>query len=166
MSGDELVIARIARLLDKVKLDYVLIGGAAAALQGLPLVTADVDVYVRDTKKNMDKIKQFAKLLGGAISEPLAPVGGLIRVSGAEVSVDIVFQLSSGTSFNFVRSRAKTIRVEQVKVKVASLEDILPAKKAAGRARNQKGIMLIEQTIKIIKATRRPNRRRRRGNFS
>lgn len=43
------ILAHIAQLLAKHRLDAVLIGNAAAALQGAPVTTVDLDFMFRDT---------------------------------------------------------------------------------------------------------------------
>ena len=45
LSADELLFLR---LLHEKRVDYLVVGLAAAALQGAPLVTQDVDLWFRD----------------------------------------------------------------------------------------------------------------------
>jgi hypothetical protein len=75
------LLARIARILEEQGLEAVLIGNAAAALQGAPVTTVDFDFMFRKTPANMrklkalavalDAVKSFAKLVTGTISVSL-----------------------------------------------------------------------------------------------
>jgi hypothetical protein len=55
------ILAEIARLLDDCGLEAVLIGNAAAALQGAPVTTTDFDFLFRKTPVNLWKLKAFAR---------------------------------------------------------------------------------------------------------
>ena len=50
-------LVEIADSLKRVALDAVLIGNAAAALQGAPVTTVDFDFMFRKTPRNLQKIR-------------------------------------------------------------------------------------------------------------
>ena len=66
------MLARIAQLLERHGLEAVLIGNAAAALQG--------DFLFRKTPANLKKLKTIASDLGAVILRPYYPVSGLFRI--------------------------------------------------------------------------------------
>ena len=74
------MLARIAQLLERHGLEAVLIGNAAAALQGTPVTTIDVDFLFRKTPANLKKLKAIASDLGAVILRPYYPVSGLFRI--------------------------------------------------------------------------------------
>jgi hypothetical protein len=49
------ILARVAQLLERHGLEAVLIGNAAAALQGAPVTTVDLDFLFRRTPANVRK---------------------------------------------------------------------------------------------------------------
>jgi hypothetical protein len=57
------LLAEIARRLHEASLEAVLIGSAAAALQGAPVTTVDFDFLFRPTPRNLAKLKQVADSL-------------------------------------------------------------------------------------------------------
>ena len=63
------------------RLDAVLIGNAAAAMQGAPVTTVDFDFMFRDTTANMQKLKRVAKRLDAVILRPVYPVSKLYRLT-------------------------------------------------------------------------------------
>jgi hypothetical protein len=73
------VLARIAALLERHGL-AILIGNAAAALQGAPVTTVDSDFFFRKTPANLKKLKRIAADLGAVALQPYYPVSGLIRL--------------------------------------------------------------------------------------
>ena len=149
MSPDEALLERIVAALKKVKLEAILVGNVAAVLQGVPVMTQDIDLFVRDTELNRKKIKLFAEELGLSIFKRDEAVSEVITVEGPDMVVDFVFRLSPDQKFESVRSRAKKIKIGRYYCKVATLEDILKAKKAANRPKDRAVLKLIEDTIKV-----------------
>ena len=61
------LLTRIAQLLHRHGLEAVLIGNAAAALQGAPVTTVDFDFLIRRTPANVRKLTAIAA--AGAIGD-------------------------------------------------------------------------------------------------
>ncbi|HEX9652545.1 MAG TPA: hypothetical protein VGA99_02445 [bacterium] len=112
-------------------LQVVFIGNAAAVLHGVPVLTQDVDLMVREHPQLSKKLTRFAEIFGVKLTEPYQPVSKVIRAVGRSVGIDFVFSLSSQKSFESVRSRATRLRIGNRRVWVASLEEIVDAKEAA-----------------------------------
>jgi hypothetical protein len=83
------VLFRIAKLLEKHGLEAVLIGNAAAALQGAPVTTVDFDFMFRKTPANMRKLKALAAALDAVILRPYYPASDLYRMVRDEDGLQI-----------------------------------------------------------------------------
>ena len=55
----EPLLKRVTRLLAKHRLETVLIGNAAGAIQGSPVTTLDLDFMFRKTAANLEKLEHF-----------------------------------------------------------------------------------------------------------
>ncbi len=158
MSVEEKLLSDIAGAAARVRLEFILIGNAAASVLGTPITTEDIDLFVRHTPRNLRKIKALAGLLGGAVYEPFAPVSRMQRVMTPEVSVDFIFELSSRKKFESVRSRASRVKLGGREVLVASLADVIAAKEAAGRPKDKAALHALKNTLRtrqqMEKATR------------
>jgi len=132
------LLARVVAALDSQKLEAVLIGNAAAAMQGAPVTTLDFDFMFRDTPTNLRKLKAVAASLDAMILRPFYPVSKLYRVvdDASGLQADFMPVIHGVRSFEGLRSRATEHAVGKIKVKVASLPDIIASKKAAGRDRD------------------------------
>src|SRR5207253_2830443 len=62
-----LYLVEIGRALEHVGLEAVLIGNAAAALQGAPVTTVDFDFLFQKTPRNLRKMKALARVLGATV---------------------------------------------------------------------------------------------------
>ena len=77
----EPILSLSAALLVKHRIDAVLIGNAAAALQGAPVTTLDLDFMFRKTPANLRKLRGLADDLGATVLTPYYPVSELYRVA-------------------------------------------------------------------------------------
>jgi hypothetical protein len=73
-------LVEVGRRMRQVPLEAVLIGNAAAALQGAPVTTIDFDFLFRKTPRNLFKLKALARALGATVLRPYYPVFDLYRV--------------------------------------------------------------------------------------
>jgi hypothetical protein len=153
------LLGRVVVALAEQKLEAILIGNAAAAMQGAPVTTLDFDFMFRDTPTNLRKLKAVARLLDAVILRPFYPVSKLYRMvdDSSGLQADFMPVIHGVRSFEGLRSRAIEYTIGTIKVKVASLPDIIASKKAAGRDRDLAVLPVLEQTLQ---ATRSPSRRR------
>jgi predicted nucleotidyltransferase len=145
-------LGEIIEELDAARVDYVVIGVTAAALQGAPLLTEDVDVMVRDTAATHRKIAVFAKNASMVLSRPAEPLSRFVRASSEDATVDFVFNLSGGATFESIRSRSLRIEVAGRTARVASLEDVIASKQAAGRPKDLAVLPILRDTLAVKQA--------------
>ncbi|MBM3795218.1 MAG: hypothetical protein FJW31_14370 [Acidobacteria bacterium] len=77
------ILTAVARALERVKLEAILIGNAAAALHGAPVTTIDLDFFIRRSPGNTRKLKVLADELEATILRPFYPISGLYRMRPA-----------------------------------------------------------------------------------
>src|SRR5262249_54987235 len=133
----EPLLKSIVTALGETRLEAILIGNAAAAIQGAPVTTVDFDFMFRATPRNLEKLKRFARCLDAMILRPYYPLSGLFRVMNDErgLQVDFMPTIHGVKSFNSLRSRATQVGVGGQLLWVADLRDIIASKRAAGRSR-------------------------------
>jgi hypothetical protein len=143
------LLARIAALLDHHGLEAVLIGNAAAALQGAPVTTVDLDFLFRKTPANLKKLKALATELEAVIFKPEYPVSGLLRVARDSdgLQLDFMTAIDGIRSFEGLRKRARAVRFGETTLYVAALADIIKSKAAAGRPRDLAVLGILETTL-------------------
>ena len=144
------LLASVVRALREHRLEAVLIGNAAAALHGAPVTTLDFDFMFRDTPGNLIKLKRVARSLGSVILRPYYPISKLYRLMDEDrgLQVDFMPVIHGVRRFESLRSRASTMRVGKEEFMIASLDDIIRSKKAAGRARDRAVIDILEATLR------------------
>ena len=143
------ILFRIAELLDRHAIEAILIGNAAAALQGAPVTTIDIDFLFRRTAANLRKLNALARDLEATVFRPHYPASGLFRLSRDRdgLQIDFMPRIDGVRSFEGLRKRAQTVRFGDVELLVASLADIIKSKKAAGRPQDAAVLGALEKTL-------------------
>ena len=137
-------------------LEALVVGSTAAILQGAPLMTQDIDLLVRDTERNREKLATLCSALGGSAVE-ITPLSTTKRIVGLAVGVDILFdEISGGLAFASLRSRAVEVEIGPAVAVVASLEDVIASKRAADRPKDRAQLPILEDTLRVKRALDQP----------
>lgn len=152
----------MARALRDQNFEAILIGNGAAALQGAPVTTVDLDFLIRRTPANLRKLKAVAKAMDAVVFAPHYPVSSLFRLIRDDdgLQVDFMTRIHGIRSFNSLRARATEIGVAEEKILVAALADIIASKRAANRPRDRAVLHVLEKTLREAEAARRPEGRK------
>ena len=159
----EPLLREVARRFHEASLEAVLIGNAAAALQGAPVTTVDFDFLFRKTPKNLAKLKKLAASLGATILRPYYPVSDLFRIVRDDdgLQLDFMVTIHGIRSYAGVRDRASLVDVGGSVLRVASLADIIRSKRAAGRPRDLAVLEVLEAAHEEATQPSTPTGRRR-----
>ncbi|MGD2270718.1 MAG: nucleotidyltransferase [Desulfobacterales bacterium] len=125
---------------------YVVIGGVAAGLYGVPRATFDVDILIEATPKNIRRLLD-ALLDAGMDTASLTNADKIlsneITIFKDRVRIDV--QTSSlGLRFQDACKRHKTMEYQGQPFYVASREDLISPKRAAGRDVDLEDELLLE----------------------
>lgn len=146
----EPLLSAIVKALAEVGLEAILIGNAAAALQGAPITTVDFDFMFRHTPRNVAKLKAFAMRLEAVVLRPYYPVSALFRVMNDECGLHVDFMpvIHGVKSFDSLRAHAGKMRLGELEFWVASLQDVIASKRAAARSRDLAVLEVLEKTLR------------------
>jgi len=127
---------------------FVLIGGYAGALRGSPVITGDVDVcYARDDE-NLARLAEALRSLDARLrgAPPDVPfrldartlrAGDTFTFSTSAGPVDILGTPSGTNGFADLDAGATEEVVDGLTIRVASIEDLIRMKRAAGRTKDR-----------------------------
>ena len=127
--------------------DFVVIGGVAAVARGSAAFTQDLDISYAPDEENLDRLGRVlvdlgARLRGVTDDVPFIPDGQTLRRTRVLTLdtplgwVDLVAQPDGAPVYDRLRERATREVVAGVEVQIASLEDLIAMKKAAGRPKD------------------------------
>lgn len=143
------ILAKVAKALKASQLEAILIGNGAAALQGAPVTTVDLDFFYRETKRNEEKLAKFAQFIGAEVTRPYPQLSTLTRLILPDTSVYLYFItiMAGVSSLPSLRSRASRVEMEGNELLVASLEDVIQSKKLAGRPKDLAVMYVLEAAL-------------------
>jgi hypothetical protein len=124
------------RLLNANRVDYLLVGGYAVGLHGYPRATVDLDVWVRATGDNAERVLRALREFGFDLPE-LEPTlftdpRSIVRFGVPPFRIEVMTSID-GVEFEGCRAQAVEFDLDDVRVPVISLADLKINKRAAGR---------------------------------
>lgn len=146
------VEARFLRALTDEGVEFLVVGLSAAALQGAPAVTQDVDLWFRDLTD--PGIKAALRHVGAVYVAPTGSTPPMFAGPGVAL-FDIVVTMHGLDSFEKEAARAVTVALDGVRVKVLPLERIIASKKATNRPKDRAILPVLEDAARTIRARRR-----------
>ena len=130
-------LEQVFSALNDAYVDYLLVGGLASVLYGVPRTTVDIDIAVRPKNDHILKAIEALESLGlvpdTRVSDEILGQGGVTFSNEREI--DMITDLK-GIDFNTAWDRRKQIEYEGITVHVISKEDLITALKAVGRQKD------------------------------
>ena len=138
---------------------FMIVGLAAAALQGAFVVTQDIDLWFADLAD--PRIARALKKVGGSYIPPSHLTPPLFAGKSVEL-FDIVTTMNGLEEFSSEMKRAVGIPLGSVTVKALPLERIIASKESTGRQKDLLALPVLKDAAATIKAKTQIERRTRR----
>jgi hypothetical protein len=148
---------RFLRALVEEGVDFMVVGLAAAALQGAPAVTQDIDLWFRDLS---DPALQRAVRRVGAVYIPPGPANPPLIAGGDAALFDIVVHMHGLRSFAQEARRALRVHVGEVEVRVLPLDRVIASKRATDRPKDRAILPALEDALRVRGHRKHPKPRR------
>ncbi len=148
---------------------FVLIGGMAAVLHGDVGVTVDLDVVPERSEENLRRLAQALRDLGARIRTEGEPDGlpfdcsaeffgnlspdSIVNMTTEAGDLDVTFCPSGTQGFSDLRRDAVEIEAaDRLHILVASLEDVIRSKQAAGREKDRLALPRLRRLLDRLRA--------------
>jgi len=123
-------------LLNEHEVKYLVIGGYAVNFHGYPRYTKDIDLWLWMTKSNIKKLIKAIEEFGfGSLNleiEDFMTPENIVQLGYEPYRIDLLVEVE-GVDFEKCFERRKEAELDGVEVKFLSLQDLITAKKKAGR---------------------------------
>lgn len=141
--------------LDRNRVDYIVVGGAAAIAHGSARLTQDLDIVYSRSPENLDRLvsalRDFKPYLRGAppgllfVWDRATLVRGLNFILETSLGpIDLLGEIPGGGGYADLLESSVELRIFAGTTKCPSLEQLIRAKRAAGRPRDMEALVELE----------------------
>jgi hypothetical protein len=140
------------------RVEFLIVGGVSAVLQGVPISTLDLDICYRRTSENITRLiaalgplrprpRGFPADLPFVFDERTVQLGSNFTLEIGEEDLDLLGEMSGIGGYEQVIQEAVESIVTGVSVKLLSLRQLILTKEAAGREKDLAVLPLLRQTL-------------------
>ena len=152
--------ADLSTLLERLlaaNVEFVLVGGLAAVVQGAPITTLDVDIVHARTEENVDRLLAFLASVGARYRNrpgpPLPPSRNALLGPGHSLfmtdlgPLDALGAIEGGADFEQLVPLSLSIKVTGRSLRVLSLETIVGFKRASADPKDKLRLPVLEAVL-------------------
>ena len=126
--------------LNKADVRYILVGGYSVVLHGYSRTTGDMDLWVERTSENYYRIIKAFQIFGMPLFDMTEsnflshPIWDVFTFGTPPVAIDIMVKIE-GLNFEDVFQKSVYFEDDDLKIRTINRNDLIAAKKIAGRAK-------------------------------
>lgn len=150
---------RLESLIDRLTaegVEFVIIGGAAAMIQGAPVLTLDLDIVHRRTPDNVARLLRVLIAVSAHLradrrnivpTEAMLLGRGHVLLATTEGPLDVLGEIGDGQDYEWLLQRQDTIARGGAVVRVVNLPTLIALKTAAGRPKDRVMLPVLLATL-------------------
>ncbi len=149
----------------RAEVDFVIIGGVAVVVQASPRFTRDLDISYSTDTANLQRLGALllaldARLRGVENDLPFTPDARALRharmltLTTREGDLDLLTDPPGSPGYPALRRHADIVDLDGDAVRIASLEDLIAMKRAAGRPQDEIDLESLEVARRRIRGIR------------
>jgi hypothetical protein len=147
---------RILELLEQHRVEYVVVDGVAAVLQGAPVTTFDIDALIKVDDANVERLEHVLAALNARYREhqglrptkrDLAAGGHLLLMTDAG-PFDVLGFTGDGRRYEDVVGCVRQLSVGGLNVRVLSIEALVDERRALGRGKDLATLQVLEAILR------------------
>jgi hypothetical protein len=152
---------RLLRELTEGGVEFLVVGGVSAFLQGAPVVTLDLDIVHRRSEDNVARLQEVLGRLGAryrtSSGRDLAPSFSHLESPGHQLLItvagplDVLGSIGRGETYEDLLPHSIVMEFGDLKVRVLRLEDVIRVKEELGLPKDL-------AVLEVLKATLRQSR--------
>ena len=141
--------------------DFILVGGLAAVVQGAPVTTMDVDIVHNQSPENIAKLLAFLKSIGAFHRRPddklTEPQEGDISGMGHALfttrlgPIDVLAAIEEGRAYGDLLEHTVAIGFRNHTIRVLDLKMLIQLKRASTNLKDKQRLPVLEETLRQLK---------------
>lgn len=139
------------KCLNAAQVDYLLVGGWAVNLYGYVRTTVDLDIWILADAANARRVCQalasFGAPMSGIKPQDFEQEGIIFQIGVAPCRIDVITKID-GVRYSEAVVRANSLRIDDIPVRVISIEDLIANKRSSGRTKDLADAEILEDLRK------------------
>ena len=158
MTGPDL--SAVLEGLIKADVNFILVGGLAAVVQGAPVTTMDVDIVHSRSSENIVKLLAFLKSIGAVHRRPddkvIEPTERDISGEGHALfstrlgPLDVLAVIEEGKTYDDLLEHTVDVKFRGHTIKVLDLKMIIELKRASRDLKDKQRLPVLEETLRQL----------------
>ena len=129
------------------KVEFMLVGAYAVAAHGLPRATGDIDLWIKCSESNANRVwtalAKFGAPLSNLSKKDLVRPDTVIQLGATPRRIDILTNIT-GVDYQEAEAEQLVIEIEGMKIPVIALSHLIQNKKAVGRPQDKADVARLE----------------------
>lgn len=152
---------RILGDLAAAEVEFIVVGGIGALLQGAPITTHDLDIVHRTTPENVDRLQRVLDRLGAVYrTSPgvrIAPLRDALEKDGHHLfitdagALDVLGRIHGGLGYEELAPRAVALDLDGRRVLVQDLPSYIAGKESLGSEKDRAQLPMLRRTLEEIR---------------
>lgn len=162
-NSKKLIAADLSAILEgliKAEVQFILVGGLAAVIQGAPVTTLDVDIVHNRTSENLDKLFKFLKSIDAVYRRPDDKIilpnkddvsgPGHVLFTTRLGPLDVLGVIEEGKTFEDLIDHTVEIEFRGRSIRVLKLETLIKLKKISKNPKHKQQLFVLEETLRQL----------------
>jgi hypothetical protein len=129
------------------KVEFLVVGGYAMAFHGYVRATGDIDLWIRVSEENGNRVWRALERFGAPLfdlnMEDLQTPGMVFQIGIVPNRIDIITQIN-GVEFEDAWKEHRTVEIENLQVPVIGKAQLLINKKSTGRIKDRNDALWLQ----------------------
>ncbi|MBW2367921.1 MAG: hypothetical protein JRH15_08545 [Deltaproteobacteria bacterium] len=153
-------LSAILEGLTKAGVNFILVGGLAAVVQGAPVTTMDVDIVHNRSSENIVKLLAFLKLIGAVHrrldDKLIEPTEGDISGKGHALfstnlgPLDVLSVIEEGKTYDDLLEHTVDVKFRGHTLKVLDLKMMIELKQISQDPKDKQRLPVLEETLRQL----------------
>jgi hypothetical protein len=148
----------ILELLNKHEVEYIVVGGVAAVIQGAPVTTFDLDAVFRISDVNAHRLLRALEELDARYREHQSTIrpttedilaGGHLLLLTLAGPLDLLGFIGDNDRYEDLIQRSSEVAMTVGRFRVLDLEELIRQKKATDRPKDRAVMELLEEALRL-----------------
>jgi hypothetical protein len=149
----------LLRVLVRHEIDFLVVGGVAAQLEGAPIVTLDLDILFDPAPDNLARLLEALRELKARYRDPagrhIEPDAAKLETMRTHLfmtelgALDVLRAIGHGLTYQDLTSRTVTYELGELSIRVLGLAAVIESKEQANREKDRAALPVLRQTLAL-----------------